>query len=129
MRRYAMPPSDDRLARYSERRRTRLQSLPALRYAPAGSSRAWYVAGELLVVDEERRQVQRYVARDRGVLTAAGDEEIVPGLRRYHVPGLDVPETVRAVRGSLPAGANVASPNHVFLASPFNHGGPFGPPT
>jgi thermitase len=124
-----MPPSDDQLTRYNQRRQSRLQSLPTLRYAPAGASRAWYVAGELLVVDEGRRQVERYIARDPGALAAARDEEVVPGLHRYHVPGLDVPATVRAIRGSLPAGATVASPNHVFLASPFNHGGPFGPPT
>jgi thermitase len=123
-----MPPSDDRLARYNERRQSRLRSLPALRHAPAGASRAWYVADELLVVDEGRRHVERYLGRDR-VPAGAGDEEVVPGLRRYRVPGLDVPATVRGVRGSLPAGADVASPNHVFLASPFNHGGPFGPPT
>jgi hypothetical protein len=124
-----MPPSDDRLAQYAQRREARLNSLSTLRHAPAGTARAWYVAGELLVVDEHRRKVERYIAADHTGLRAGGDEEVVPGLRRYHVPGLDVPETVRAARGALPAGADAVAPNHVFLASPFNHGGPYGPPT
>jgi hypothetical protein len=123
-----MPPSDDRLARYVQRRQARLSSIGALRHVPAGTAQAWYVAGELLVIDEQRRQVERYIAADREVLTAAGDEEVVAGLRRYHVPGLDVPATVRAVRGALPAGAEAVAPNHVFLSNPFNHGGPYGPP-
>ncbi len=123
-----MPPSNARLARYAQRREARLSRLTALRHAPAGTARAWYVAGELLVVDEHRRHVERYIAGDHDALTAAGDEEVVTGLRRYHVPGLDVPATIRAVRGSLPAGADAVAPNHVFLASPFNHGGPYGPP-
>lgn len=123
-----MPPRDDRLASYARRREARLESLTELRHTPAGNSRAWYVAGELLVVDEHRRQVERYIAGQRDVLSAAGDEEVISGLRRYHVPGLDVPSTVQAVRGSLPAGADAVAPNHVLLASPFNHGGPYGPP-
>lgn len=124
-----MPPRNDRLASYARRREARLDSLTELRHTPAGNSRAWYVAGELLVVDEHRGQVERYIAGHRDVLSAAGDEELVGGLRRYHVPGLDVPSTVQAVRGTLPAGADAVAPNHVLLASPFNHGGPYGPPT
>jgi subtilisin family serine protease len=122
-----MPPTDERLTQYQQRRQARLETLD-LRYEPAGDSRAWYVDGELLVIDEERGKVEEHIAAQLDTLTAAGDEEVVPGLRRYHAPGLDVPATVRAVHGDLPEGANVASPNHIFLASPFNHGGPFGPP-
>src|SRR5262249_42736216 len=79
--------------------------------------------------DEHRRKVERYIAADHTALAAGGDEEVVPGLRRYHVPGLDVPATVLAARGALPAGLDAVAPNHVLLASPFNHGGPDGPPT
>jgi subtilisin family serine protease len=61
-------------------------------------------------------------------VTALGDEEIVPGLRRYVATGVDVPGAVRAVRAGRPAGAQVVCPNHVLLSAPFNHGGPFGPP-
>ncbi|MDP9795143.1 hypothetical protein J2S43_003655 [Catenuloplanes nepalensis] len=124
-----MPPSDDRISRYHARRQERLRRLPTLRSAPTtGRARAWYVAGELLVLDEERRAVERYLSENRGTLTATGDEEVTPGLRRYRAAGLDVPDLVRTVHGRLPAGADVVAANHVLLSAPFNHGGPFGPP-
>lgn len=124
-----MPVPDERLARYHSRRESRLQAVPGLRSLPAGSdSRVWYRADELLVMDEERRPVERYLAGHGPELARLGDEEIVPGLRRYVATGLDVPAAVRAVRAGLPTGARVAAPNHVFLSAPFNHGGPFGPP-
>lgn len=121
-----MPPTPDRLTQYAQRRQARLDSLPFLRHSTTGRSRAWYVADQLLVVDEGRAPVERYLAANHGP-AAGGDEEIHPGVRRYHVSGLDVPGAVRALRGAL-GGRAVVSPNHVFLSSPFNHGGPFGPP-
>ena len=123
-----MPPTPDRLNQYSQRRLARLGSLPSLRHGPAGPAQAWYVADELLVVDDGRKQVEQYLAANHAA-GAGGDEEIHPGLRRYHVTGLDVPGTVRAMRLAHPTRRAVVSPNHVFLSTPFNHGGPFGPPT
>jgi subtilisin family serine protease len=124
-----MPPSDERTASYHRRREQRLQSVPKLRSLPTGAgSQVWFVADELLVVDDERRHVERYLSDRRQQVTRLGDEEIVPGLRRYVATGVDVPAAVRAVHGGLPAGAEVACPNHVFLGTPYNHGGPFGPP-
>lgn len=124
-----MPPSDDRIASYHARREQRLRSVPKLRSQPAGvDSQVWYVADELLVVDDDRSHVERYLSDRRQQLTALGDEEIVPGLRRYVATGVDVPDAVRTVHGELPEGAEVVCPNHVFLGTPFNHGGPFGPP-
>jgi len=124
-----MPPSDDRIASYHARREQRLRSVPKLRSQPAGvDSQVWYVADELLVVDDDRSHVERYLSARRQQLTALGDEEIVPGLRRYVATGVDVPDAVNTVHGGLPEGAEVVCPNHVFLGTPFNHGGPFGPP-
>jgi thermitase len=123
-----MPLSDERLADYQRRRENRLQTVPKLRSRPADAdSRVWYLADQLLVVDEERHQVEQYLA-GRQELSRLGDEEVVPGLWRYLATGLDVAQAVRAVHGGLPAGAAVTGPNHVFLSAPFNHGGPFGPP-
>jgi thermitase len=123
-----MPPTPDRLATYHNRRGARLRSLPRARSLPAaGGSNVWYAAGELLVLDEERNRVERFLSSGR---RATGrDEEVVPGLRRYIVDDLDVPAAVRALRAELPAGANVVCPNHILLSTPFNQGGPFGPPT
>lgn len=124
-----MSLSDERLANYHNRRESRLLSVSGLRSAQTeDGSPVWYRADELLVVDDERGQVERYLA-DRGSdLVRLGDEPVVPGLRRYRATGLDVPEAVQAVHEALPAGAEVVSPNHVFLSTPYNHGGPFGPP-
>lgn len=120
---------DERLASYRDRRESRLLSVPGLRSArTATGSPVWYRADELLVVDDGRDTVERYLAgRGRG-LTRLGDEPVVPGLHRYLATGLDVPRAVAAVHTTLPAGSEVVSPNHIFVSTPYNHGGPFGPP-
>jgi hypothetical protein len=124
-----MPLSEERIARYHNRRESRLQRIPRLRSAPAADDdRIWYLADELLVLDEQRHEVENYLASRRPELSSLADEEVVPGLRRYVATGLDVPAAVRAVHARLAPGAQVVCPNHVFLSTPFNHGGPFGPP-
>ncbi|MFY1638021.1 S8/S53 family peptidase [Solwaraspora sp. WMMB335] len=123
-----MATSPERLSRYTARRQTRLEGLRQLRHTAVGTSRAWYVADELLVVDDGRRDVERYLGRAAAARADSGDEELLPGLRRYRAPGLDVPGALRTLRAARPSGTRLASPNHIFLSSPFNHGGPFGPP-
>lgn len=124
-----MSLSDARLASYHRRREGRLRSIPGLREAHTqDGSPVWYRADELLVADDERHHVERYLAGRGPALVRLGDEPVSPGLRRYVATGLDVPEAVHAVHAGLPAGAGVVSPNHVFLSTPYNHGGPFGPP-
>jgi thermitase len=124
-----MSASSERLARYHRRRQLRLGGVPNLRsVATGGGAYVWYLADELLVVDDERRHVERYLGDRRHGAASLGDEEVIPGLRRYLAAGLDVPQAVRAVHAGLPAGAGIACPNHVLLSAPFNHGGPFGPP-
>jgi thermitase len=123
-----MSPSDERLARYHRRREHRLQTVPGLRSVLArDGSPIWYRADELLVLDDDRARVERYLT-GRRELTRLGDESVVPGVRRYLATGLDVPRAVRTVQAELPTGGAVVSPNHVFLSAPYNHGGPFGPP-
>lgn len=120
---------EERLARYQRRRQQRLQGLSALRSAPTrADAQAWYRTDELLVVDDERRHLERYLAGRGREVTRLGDEPVVPGFRRYLTRGLDVPGAIQAVHAELASGAQVAFPNHVFFSTPFNHGGPFGPP-
>jgi len=88
----------------------------------------YYRADELLVVDDERTRVERYLTRQGRAVSRKGDESVGFGVRRYVVTGLDVAEAIRAVREETPAGAQVVAPNHIFLSTPYNHGGPFGPP-
>jgi hypothetical protein len=126
-----MPPSDDRLAAWSERRQQRLNSIPWLRSTMNGAAQSWYVADELLVVDEHRALAQVALADAGHRATDVEDQELPGGVRRYVTRGLDVPAAVRAVRaraGNAPTDG-VAGPNHVFMSSPFNHGGPYGPPS
>ena len=122
-----MPTDRDRFDRYQRRRENRLDRLPALRHVGRGTTRTWHVGGELLVLDEMRQRVEQHLVRS-GVSASAGDEEIVPGLRRYRVRGFDVQAGLRAMRAGLPGGTAGIAANHVFLSAPFNHGGPFGPP-
>jgi thermitase len=131
-----MPPSDDRLAAWSERRQQRLSRIPWLRSTMHGAAQSWYVADELLVVDEHRSLAQAVLADAGHRATGVEDQELPGGVRRYVARGLDVPAAVRAVHaragnalGDGTAGGGIAGPNHVFMSSPFNHGGPYGPPS
>ncbi|BCJ46983.1 hypothetical protein GCM10010168_34970 [Actinoplanes ianthinogenes] len=122
-------PSDARLTAYRNRRRQRLESLPQLRSSrTASGATAWHVAGELLVLDDGRRAAERHLAG--GGVDVSGDEELMPGLRRYIAPHADIPATVAAVRAETDAPEPLVAPNHVFVATGnvFGHGGPYGPP-
>ncbi|GAA0493259.1 serine protease [Paractinoplanes deccanensis] len=120
-------PTEARLATYRTRRRQRLAAQPRLRSTRSpGGGLAWHVAGELLVLDEGRRAAERHLAG--GGADNTGDEELIPGIRRYIAPHADLPETIAAVRAE--AGDRVVAPNHVLLSAgnAYNHGGPYGPP-
>lgn len=122
-----MPPApDDRLQQWQRNRAARLDALPWLHTDTTSGRPVRYVAGELLVASADEG-----AARD--ALTGQGvhgrdvtGDEIVPGLTRLRASGMDVPGAARSVRhGHRDA---VVGPNHVFLSSPFEIGGPFGPP-
>ncbi|GAA4604528.1 hypothetical protein BJY16_005039 [Actinoplanes octamycinicus] len=122
-------PSDARLSAYRNRRRQRMERLPQLRSSrSAAGATAWHVTGELLVLDDGRRAAERHLAG--GGIDVSGDEELMPGLRRYIAPHADVPATVAAVRAEVAGPDAVVAPNHVFVATGnvFGHGGPYGPP-
>ena len=120
-----MPTPQEPFARYVSRRRSRLASLAWLRQSATAAS---YRADELLVTDSGRDHVGRFFRDNPALPAPQGSDEIMPGLHRYHVPGVDVLAAVRGIHRALPAGTRVAGPNHVFQGSPFNHGGPYGPP-
>ncbi|MEV6850367.1 S8 family serine peptidase [Actinoplanes sp. NPDC051411] len=123
-----MPAPQDPLNSYRTRRQARLSRLPWLRPATAGYPPAWYRADELLITLEGRDHVMRFLHGNPAFPDPQGDEEVTPGVYRLHVPGIDVLAAVRGIHRALPQGVRVASPHHVFQASPFNHGGPYGPP-
>jgi thermitase len=122
-----MPAQDDPLPRWQRNRSARLAQLAWLRTDTSRGVPARFVADELLVRTEHHRAA-------RGIVTGLGhqardiaEDEVVPGFRRLRVPGLDVPGAVRRIHAQV-SGDPVAGPNHVFLSSPYEHGGPFGPP-
>jgi len=128
-----MSLSEDRLERWRERRVRRMRGLSWLRAdTVAGRPPVWYVANELLV-REEHHQIARRVLGEQGhrVADVAEEEDAPSGFRRYRTADLDVPRAARSVRQRARAAGDerlAASPNHVFVSAPFEHGGPFGPP-
>jgi thermitase len=125
-----MAASDDRLQRWRQRRDARLRGLGYLRTQdrPDGPP-AFYVADELLV-----RADHRAAAED--VLAQQGHHSVTErtagtDFHCYRAPNLDVLAATAAIRHrAVTAGDSrpAASPNHVFLSTPFEHGGPYGPP-
>lgn len=117
---------DGRHGQWRRRRARRLDALPWLRTDRSGGHPVRFVADEILVQ-------QRHAARGRQVVAGLGhpegsvsDTPVAGGFRRLRAPGLDVMAAVRQMREQ--AGVEVAGPNHVFLATPYELGGPFGPP-
>jgi subtilisin family serine protease len=91
-----------------------------------------FVADELLVLDDHfatARQAfveQGFTARD---IVEEGD--VPSGFRRVRLPGLDVARAARRVRVQAEAAGDTrvaAGPNHVFVSTPFEHAGAYGPP-
>ena len=124
----AMP--QDRLHRWQDRRARRMAGLPWLRQeARAGRKPVWFTGDELLVLSEHRGAAERVL--DGLGHTEVDEAELAPGLLRLRADGLDVPAATRKVRQAAAADGDtrtVVSPNHVFTSTPFEHGGPFGPP-
>jgi hypothetical protein len=124
---------DDQLHRWQEHRAARLRAIPWLRQDLTGGRPARYVANELLVRADQHDIARRLIVglghRDTDIST---DEYLLPGLHRLRVTGLDVPTVARRVRAAAgPATGHLAgppaAPNHVFLSTPYDHGGPYGP--
>ncbi|MEV0458689.1 S8/S53 family peptidase, partial [Catellatospora methionotrophica] len=125
----AMP--QDRLHRWQDRRARRMAGLPWLgQETRADRKPVWYTRNELLVLSDHRASAERVL----GTLGHKGvaESELVPGLVRLSADGLDVPAAARRVREAAARDGDtrtVVSPNHVFVSTtPFEHGGPFGPP-
>lgn len=129
-----MPPSDARFENWRSRRERRLARQGRLRSAatPHGK-RAWYAADELLVADDLVGQAHDTLADDGHDRDRVGEDEVIAGVRRLRVTGLDAPGTLRRVRQRLArvrpgADQRDVGLNHVFLSAPLYQGGPFGPP-
>nr|BFE66344.1 hypothetical protein GCM10020063_108700 [Dactylosporangium thailandense] len=85
-----------------------------------------FVADEILVSDQGAGIAHSTLAGLGHRASDIKEDEPHRGLRRLKTRGLDVSAAVRQLRGQLPDA--VVGPNHVFLSTPHEHGGPFGPP-
>jgi hypothetical protein len=121
-----MTAADDRLRQWQLGRSARLNSLGWLRTDTSGGRPVRFVADELLVRDDHHATARDVLGQLGHPGSAVSQDEVFPGFQRLRVTGVDVPQAVRAIRRRTEAGA--VGPNHVFLSSPYEHGGPFGPP-
>jgi thermitase len=118
--------SDARMQRWQRNRSARLAALPWLHTDTSGAQPVRYLAGELLVA-AGHEDVARDVLTGMGV--PAGDitaSPAVAGFVRLTAPRADIAAASRAIRAR--AGAAAAAPHHVFVSTPFERGGPYGPP-
>ncbi|MBB5872947.1 subtilisin family serine protease [Allocatelliglobosispora scoriae] len=123
--------SEDRLQQWQERRARRMTRLSWLgSETKAGRKPVWFAQNELLVLSDHRQAAEHVLGR-LGHADGITETELVPGLLRLRVDGLDVAAAARGVRQAAAEDGDtraVVSPNHVFVSAPFEHGGPFGPP-
>jgi subtilisin family serine protease len=91
-----------------------------------------FVADELLVLDEHFATARQAFAEqgfsDRDIVE---EGDVPDGFRRVRLSGLDVARAARRVRVQAEAAGDprvAAGPNHVFVSTPFEHAGAYGPP-
>lgn len=118
--------SDERMQRWQRNRAARLAALPWLHTDTSGSKPVRYLANELIVAAGSEPLARRILA-GRGVpATAITAQPALHGYVRLTAPGADIGAAVRELRAE--AGASAAAPHHVFVSTPFEMGGPYGPP-
>ncbi len=122
-----MSVARERLERWLQTRDERLSGLPWLRTETHAGRTVRFVADEILVQDSGTSIAHRTLTGLGHRTSEITEDEPSAGLRRLRTSGLDVSAAVRQLRGQLPKGS-VVGPNHVFMSTPHEHGGPFGPP-
>ena len=118
--------SDDRLQRWQRSRASRLDGLSWLTSDHSTGRPVRYVTDELLVRSGHEGDARDVLGEAGHPRRSVSAEQVIPGVLSLRAPGMDVSATARSVRRR--AGAAVAGPNHVFLSTPYEMGGPFGPP-
>ncbi|MEV8514856.1 S8 family serine peptidase [Dactylosporangium sp. NPDC051484] len=121
-----MSVPNDRLRRWEQARTARLSNLPWLRTEVQSGRPVRFVADEILVSDRGAGIAHRTLSGLGHRASEITEDEPHAGLRRLKTRGLDVSAAVRRLREQLPGA--VVGPNHVFVSTPHEHGGPFGPP-
>ncbi|WP_327009332.1 S8/S53 family peptidase [Dactylosporangium sp. NBC_01737] len=128
-----MAPADARSEQWRSRRARRLAGLGWVRREDrADGTPVRFVADELLVLDDHFATARQAFVEQGFIVGDIVEEGDVPdGFRRVRLPGLDVARAARRVRVQAEAAGDTrvaAGPNHVFVSTPFEHAGPYGPP-
>ncbi|WP_432976115.1 S8 family peptidase [Dactylosporangium sp. CA-233914] len=121
-----MSVPNDRRQRWERVRTARLSTLPWLRTEVQSGRPVRFVADEILVTDRGVGTAHRALNGLGHRNSEISEDEPHTGLRRLKARGLDVTAAVRRLREEMPDA--VVGPNHVFMSTPHEHGGPFGPP-
>jgi thermitase len=120
------PESDERMERWQNARGARLARLSWLHTDTSRAQAVRYLKDELLVAADHEQAARRILA---GQGVAAGQITAAPaalGYLRLTAPGANIAAASRTLRAE--AGNTAAGPHHVFVSSPFEEGGPHGPP-
>ena len=128
-----MAPADARSEQWRSRRARRLAGLGWVRREDrADGTPVRFVADELLVLDDHFATArQAFVEQGFAVRDIVEEGDVPEGFRRVRLPGLDVARAARRVRVQAEAAGDTrgaAGPNHVFVSTPLEHAGPYGPP-
>lgn len=118
--------SDARMERWQNARAARLAELPWLHTDTSGPQPVHYLKDELLVAATHEDAARDVLA---GLGVPAGQVTAAPaglGFLRLTAPGADIAAAAHTLAGRH--GDGIAAPHHVFVSSPFEVGGPFGPP-
>jgi thermitase len=118
--------SDERMERWQSARAARLAALPWLHTDTSGTHPVRYLADELVVAADKEDLAREIVAGLGADVSQITSTPAVPGFIRLTAPGTDIAAATRALRAH--AGPDAAAPHHVFVSTPFEMGGPYGPP-
>ncbi|GGM62963.1 S8 family serine peptidase [Dactylosporangium sucinum] len=121
-----MSVARERLERWLQHRDRRLDGIPWLRTERQDGRTVRFVRDEILVQESGTGVAHRTLTGLGHRTSEIREDEPAAGLRRLRTKDLDVAAAVRRLRGQLPGA--VVGPNHVFTSTPYDHGGPFGPP-
>lgn len=116
----------DRFDQWQRQRSARLAALPWLRTDNSGSGPVRFVADELLILQDHVDAGRSVLASEGHSASAVHEMPAPPGFRRLRATGMDVMRAARMLHQRT--GEVVAGPNHVFTSSPYELGGPYGPP-
>ena len=122
-----MSVARERLERWLQTRDERLSGLPWLRTGDDAGRTVRFVADEILVQDTGAAIAHRTLAGLGHRTSEIAEDEPRRGCAGCARPASTSSAAVRRLRGQLPQGS-VVGPNHVFMSTPHEHGGPFGPP-